>query len=116
MTTLSTTALEEMRKENNVLKTDNTQLRTEVDAMKDEITQLKAKQRDDIGQLTTILDKMAVNNENQIQQINSQSSEIVQLQTENQQLKVSWWSGITKFLTCTPTTNTLWTQLTADTN
>ena len=89
VTSSSTTALEEMRRENNVLKTDNTQLRTEIDVMKDEITQLRAKQKDDIGQLTTILDKMAVNNENQIQQINSQSSEIAQLKTENQQLKVS---------------------------
>ena len=67
-----------MRRENDVLKTDVTQLRTNNDAMKDENKQL-----------TTLLDKMAVNNENQIQQINSQSSEIVQLRTEVQQLKVS---------------------------
>ena len=53
--------------------------------MKDEITQ----QKDKIRQLTTLLDKMAVNNENQIQQINSQSSEIAQLRTEIEQLKVS---------------------------
>ena len=84
-----------MRRENDVLKTDNAQLRTNNDAMKDEITQLKAKQMDEIGQLTTRLDKMAVNIENQIQQINSQSSEIVQLTTENRQLKVSQCSGIT---------------------
>ena len=35
---------------------------------------------------------MAVNNENQTQQVNSQSSEITQLRTENPQLKVSQWS------------------------
>ena len=57
--------------------------------MKDEITQLKAKQRDEIGQLTTLLDKMAVNNQSQLQQINSQTREIAQLKTENRQLKVS---------------------------
>ena len=86
MTSSLTTALEEqLRRENDVLKTDNTQLRTNNDAMKDENKQL-----------TTLLDKMAVNNENQIQQINSQSSEIATmkdeiggLRTENQQLKVS---------------------------
>ena len=107
-----TTALEEpinneqLRREIDVLKTDNPQLRTDNDAMKDEIIQLQskqkdeiiqlqAKQKDEIGQLTTLLDKMAVNNQNQIQQINSQSSEIVQLRTEVRQLKVSQWSGIT---------------------
>ena len=95
MTSSLTTALKEMtinndqlRRENDVLKTDNTQLRTNNDAMKDEIIQLQAKQKDEIGQLTTLLDKMADNNQNQIQQINSQSSEIVQLKTEIQQLKV----------------------------
>ena len=36
-----TTALEEMRRENDVLKSDVTQLRTNNDAMKDEIGQLK---------------------------------------------------------------------------
>ena len=71
-----------MKKENNGLKADNTHLRTSIDAMKDEITQLKAKQKDEIGQLTTLLDKTALNNENQRQQI-------TQLKTEVQQLKVS---------------------------
>ena len=103
-----------MRRENDVIKIDNTQLRTSNDAMKNEITQqknemiqLKAKQKDEIGQLTTLLDKMAVNNENQIQQINSQSSEIAQLKTENQQLKVSQWSGITSHSYTTPNIHTL---------
>ena len=97
---------EQLRRENDVLKTDNTQLRTNNDAMKDEIIQLQAKQKDEIGQLTTLLDKMAVNNENQIQQINSQSSEIDkmevkigQLKEENQQLKVSQWSETTQAFT-----------------
>ena len=119
MTSSLTTALEEitinneqLKREVDVLKTDITQLRSDNDGMKDESKQLKAnidKQRDEIGdvkaenviikdegkQLITLLDKMAVNNENQMQQINSQSSEIVLLRTEVQQLKVSHWSGIT---------------------
>ena len=80
---------EQLRRENDVLKSDNTQLRTDNDAMKDEIIQLQAKQKDEIGQLTTLLDKMAVNNEDQIRQINSQSSENTELRTEVQTLKVS---------------------------
>ena len=96
MTCSLTTALEEMtinneqlRRENDVIKTDNTQLRTNNDAMKDEITQ----QRDKIGQLTTVLD--------------SKRSEIVQLRMENQQLKVSQWSGITSHSHTTPNIHTL---------
>ena len=109
-----------MRREVNVLKTDNTQLRTNNDAMKNEMVYLKSineKQKDENKQLTTLLDKMAVNNQNQIQQINSQSREIVQLKAQlktekdlrkhtgtsklqplpsaRQQPKVSQWSGIT---------------------
>ena len=102
-----TTKNEQLMKENDLIKNDNTQLRTNNDAMKDEITQLKAIQKDEIGQLTTLLDKMAVNNENQIQQINSQSSEIVQLRSEVQQLKVSRWSGITSHSYTTPNIHTL---------
>ena len=102
MTSSVTTPLEEMtinneqlRRENDVLTTNITQLRTNNDAMKNEIIQLQAKQKDEVEQLTTLLNKMAVNNGNQIQQINSQSSEIVQLRNEVEQLKVSQWSGIT---------------------
>ena len=101
-----------LRTDNDAMKNENEQLKANNNAMKDENKQLKAnsdKERDEIGelkaenmitkdeskQLTTLLDKMAVNNENQIQQINSQCSEIVQLRTENQQLKVSQWSVIT---------------------
>ena len=79
-----------MRRENDVLKTDNVQLKTGNDAMKAEILQLKAndnKQKDEIKQLTALLDKMAANNGNQIQQINSQSSEIETMRDENKQLK-----------------------------
>ena len=64
---------EQLRRENNVLKTDITQLKKNDGAMKDEVKQLKVnndKQRDEIGQL----------------------------KVENQQLKVSWWSGITSAL------------------
>ena len=43
--------------------------------------------KDEITQLTTLLDKMAVNNENQLQQTNSQSSEIATMKNENKQLK-----------------------------
>ena len=106
MTSSLTTTLEEMtinneqlRREVDVLKSDNTQLRTNNDAknneikqlkanndkQKDKIIQLQAKQKDEIRQLTTLLDRMAV----------SQSNEIIQFRNEVQQLKVSWWSGIT---------------------
>ena len=96
-----------MRRENDAIKTDNAQLKTNIDAMKNEITQLNAIQKDEIGQLTTLLDNMAVNNESQIQQINSQSSEIAQLRAENQQLKVSQWSGINSHSYTTPNIHTL---------
>ena len=76
MTSSLTTPLEELRREIDALKIDKTQLRTNNAIMKDEI-----------GQLTTALDKMAINNENQIQQINSQSSEIATMKDENKQLK-----------------------------
>ena len=82
MTSSLTAALEEMRRENDVIKTDNTQLRTNIDVMKDEI-----------GQLNTLLD--------------SKNCEIVQLRTENQQLKVSQWSGITSHTYTTPNIHTL---------
>ena len=86
---------EQLRREVDVLKIDNTQLRANNDKQKDEIIQLQAKQKDEIGQLTTLLDEMAVTNQKQTQQINSQSSENTQLRTEVQTLKVSQWSGIT---------------------
>ena len=87
MTSSLTTALEEM---NEQLRRENDVLKTETDMAKDEITQLKTnndKQKDENKQLTTLLDKMAVNNQNQIQQINSQGSEIATIKDENMQLK-----------------------------
>ena len=85
-------ALEEIRKQNDALKTENK-------AMKDEVMQLKAnndKQKAEIIQLTTVLDKMSSNNADQMQQINSQLSDIdaqrdkiMQLKAEVQHLKVS---------------------------
>ena len=67
-----------MEREYNVLQTDNTQLRANFDEMQDEII----KQKDEIGKLIALLD--------------SQSSEIAQLKVENQQLKVSQLSMITR--------------------
>ena len=74
---------------NEQLKRENDVLKAKIDTMKDEIIQLQANQKEENKQLMTLLDKMAINNENQIQQIKSQSSEIAQLRTEVQQLKVS---------------------------
>ena len=84
-------------RENNVLKTENVILRTNVDAMKNEVTQLQAnndkqkdefiQQKDEIGELTVVLDKMAVNNDSQLQHINSQDNVIAQLKAENKKLK-----------------------------
>ena len=59
---------EQMCKEIDVLKTDNTQLRINNDALKNENKQL-----------ATLLDKMADNNENQMQQINLLCSDVQQL-------------------------------------
>ena len=53
MTSSLTTALEEMRKENDVLKTDIMQLRISNDAMKDENKKLKSMIKAEIVQLTT---------------------------------------------------------------
>ena len=69
---------EELQKEIDLLKAENTQLSANNDEMKEENTQL-----------TTLVNKMGTNNLNQIQQINSQSSEIEQLRNEVKQLKVS---------------------------
>ena len=71
MTSSLTTALEELKRENYVLKTDN------------------ATMKDENKQLTTALDKMAVNNKDQVQQINSQNSEIAIMKNENKQLRTN---------------------------
>ena len=62
---------------------NNEQLRREIDVLKTDNDALK----DENKQLTTLLDKMAVNNENQMQQVNSQSSEFATMKDENKQLK-----------------------------
>ena len=87
MTSSLTTALEEM---NEQLRRENDVLKGEIDMVKDENKQLKTNndiRKDENKQLTTLLNKMAVNNHNQIQQINSQSSEIATMKDENKQLK-----------------------------
>lgn len=83
---------EQMKRENDALKTENDSLKTESEVIKEEIKQLKTdndKHKDEIGWLTALLDKEAVNNEKQLQHINSLGSEITQLKSKNQQLKVS---------------------------
>ena len=99
MTSSLTTALEEM---NEQLRREIDVLKAEVDMAKDELKTNDEKQKDEIRHLTIVLDKMAVTNENQLHEINSQSSEMaaikdenIQLKAEVQQLKVSQWSGIT---------------------
>lgn len=70
MTRSLTTALEEVRRENNSLKTDIEQLRISSDAMKDENEKLKSMIKADNIQLTTENDSLI-------------------------EIKVSQWSGIT---------------------
>ena len=62
---------EQLRKELDVLRTDNAQIKA-----------INDKQEDEIGQLTTLLNNMAANNENQIDDINFQSSEIEAMKEE----------------------------------
>ena len=61
--------IEKIRRKIDILKTENTHLRSNVDVIKDENTQLQAnsdKQKDEVVHLTTLMGKMAVNSENQI--------------------------------------------------
>lgn len=78
--TSSQNAVNEERSSNN-----EQLLREEIDVLKTENDELKNANE----QLTGLLNKMAINNQKQIQQINSQSSEIAYLTAEIQQLKVS---------------------------
>ena len=110
MTSSLTTALEEMtinneqlRRENDVLKTDNTKLRTDNDAMKNENKQLKAsndKQRDQNRQLRTEVDMIKAENmqlkiENDAFRRHTDTSKKLQpLLRATQQPKVSQWSGL----------------------
>ena len=65
---------EQLRRENDVLKTDNAQLMTSNDVMEDENKQLSA-----------LLDMMAVNTEKKAQQINNK---IERMKEENTQVKI----------------------------
>ena len=86
-----------MTKNNEQLKKENDTLKTENHMMKEENVQLKTngnKQQEENEQLATLLDQLAVNNESQIQLINSQSNTIAKLNIEVHQLKVSQWSSL----------------------
>ena len=72
-----------LQRKNDTLTADIKQLRTNNDMMKDENEQL-----------TVLVDKMAVANENQGQQVKQLQDESRQLNIENQQLKVSHGSGV----------------------
>ena len=90
MTSSVTTALEEMRRENDALKTDNTQLRTNNDAMKDENKQLKTEVdmiKAENVQLKIDLRARHVDT--------SRSLHPPPVPQRRQQLKVTQWSGIT---------------------
>ena len=78
MTSSLITALGELRREYDVLKTDNTQLRIDNATIKDKNKQL-----------ATALDKMAVNNKNQVHRINFQSNKIAIMKNENKQLRTN---------------------------
>ena len=78
---------EQLKGENDFLKTDITQLRTNIDAMKDEIGQLKVnndKQRDQVTQLQTEVDMMKAEN--------------IQLKIENDDLRRN--TGTSMLLSC----------------
>ena len=99
MTSLLDTALEEMneqlKRENDVLKTDVTQLRTNNDAMKDEIGQLKT-ENDIIKaknvQLNIEIDDLRAHHVDTSRSLHPPSVHIPQRKEE---LEVSQWSGIT---------------------
>ena len=126
MTSSVTTALEEMtinneqlRRENDVLKTDNTRLRKNDDAMKDEIKQLKTnndKQRDQNKQLRTEIDVMKAENiqlkiENDDLRRHTGTSKLQPLPRARQQPKVSEDQGSHELFTyIIPITHTLITQ------
>ena len=100
MTSSLTTALEEMtinneqlRRENDVLKTDNTQLRTNNDAIKDEIGQLRTE--NDMIKAENVQLKIE-NDDLKARHVDtSQSLHPPPVPQRRQQLKVSQWSGIT---------------------
>ena len=99
MTSSLTTALEEMtinneqlRRENDVLKTDNTQLRTNNDAMKDENKQLRTE--NDTIKAENV--QLKIGNDLKAHRVDtSQSLHPPPVPQRRQQLKVSQWSRIT---------------------
>ena len=119
MTSSLTTALEEMTINNEQLRREVDLVKAENKAVKDENVQLKAnndKQKDEITQLTTVLVRwLLIMRINYVQLFYFQSSEIdkmrdendkqkdeiEQLRAENQQLKVSQWSGSHELFTYT---------------
>ena len=99
MTSSLTTALEEMtinneqlRRENDVLKTDNTQLRTNNDAIKDEIGQL----RTEVDMIKAENVQLKIGNDFKARHVDtSQSLHPPPVTQRRQRLKVSQWSVIT---------------------
>ena len=73
-----------LQRKNDTLIADINQLRTNNCMMKNENEQM-----------TSLLDKMVIDNENQTQQIKQLQDENRQLRIENRQLKVSHCSGVT---------------------
>ena len=65
----------QLSEEIDVLKTENAQLKSNTNAMQDEIKEL-----------TTLVGRMTVSSGNQMEQINSQSSKIKTMEDENKQL------------------------------
>ena len=85
MTSSLTTALEELRRENNVLKTDITQLRTDNATMKDENERLKTENNIIKAQLKA----------RHVDTSGSQHPSAVPPKAIEHKLKVSQWSRIT---------------------
>ena len=97
MTSSLTTALDEMneqlRRENDILKSDVTQLRTNNDVMKDENKQLKTE--NDMIKAKNVQLKIE-NDDLRARHVDtSRSLHPLPVPQRRQQLKVSQWSGIT---------------------
>ena len=91
MTSSLTTALEEMTVNNEQLRKEVVALKTKKNMIMKQNTQLWTNNdvmKDEYKQLTTLLNNMADYNENQMQRIKSQSSEIATIKNKNKQLKI----------------------------
>ena len=112
MTSSLTTALEEMneqlRRENDVLKTDSTQLRTNNDAMKDENKQLKT----EVDMIKAENVQLKIENDDlRARHVDtSRSLHPSPIPPRRQQLKVSGQGSHELFTYTIPTTHTLITQ------